>query len=97
MPMKPHCDRCDVIVENFCTWAEDDIHGVWHIKVSKSMHESMLCPSCLAIILRKFADQIDPASKTYDPFVLPLEPSIPVTITVEEGKIPADSDQDIPF
>jgi hypothetical protein len=66
MTMKPHCDRCDALVDECQTWVEDnDVDGhdyIWHFHITAGgsvyADEKMFCRACRMAILEAYVKEL---------------------------------------
>lgn len=56
--MKPHCDRCEKLIDGgFKTWLDDG--GIWHVYINEGKG-SMFCLDCYHFILISLAMELKP-------------------------------------
>ena len=61
--MRPHCDRCDKLCDEYPSWVEDTVtkpedttHPLWHINIdaggdTRYRGEKMFCRACRIAVL----------------------------------------------
>ena len=55
MPMRPHCDRCDSLIDGSSrNWVDDTLNDrsfIWHVSLNARNEEALICHACLIFIV----------------------------------------------
>lgn len=55
--MKPHCDRCEKLIDNYPSWCEEE-KKIWHIyiNVNHDGDAQQFCKECMIHILTTYLE-----------------------------------------